>query len=475
MNMTLPFTVEINYFDRDKIWFHFANAPNSCFLDSSMAHATLGRYSYIVCDPFLLISAKHNIITCQEKQFTGNPFDFLQQHLVRYQAIHQPGLPPFQGGILGYFGYDLLHHLERIPFAAEDKINIPDLQVGFYDCLVAFDHQTKKAWIVSQGFPEVERSRRQERAKNRAMELARQIAALNLPAKPGIGAATATACTIVSNLSKQEYCALVARTVDYINQGDIFQANITQCFSAMLPSTVKARDLYAQLRQRNPAPFSALLNFNGVSIASSSPERYIKLQQNKVEARPIKGTAKRGLTPEQDQDFAQGLLQSEKDQAENTMIVDLIRNDLSRICSEDSVSVTQLCGLETYAAVHHLVSVIEGELAPNENAISLLKATFPAGSITGAPKIRAMEIIYELEPSARAAYCGSIGFIGFDGNMDMSIVIRTFIIKNSQVYFQAGCGIVADSIPELEYEESMLKARALMDSLQKVCNFDFND
>jgi para-aminobenzoate synthetase component 1 len=247
--------------------------------------------------------------------------------------------------------------------------------------------------------------------------------------------------------------------------GDIFQANLSQRFRARLPAGIAAFDLYRRMRQVNPAPFAAFVKAGDVAVASASPERFLSLRDGRVETCPIKGTRRRGATPVQDRLLAEALLASEKDRAENIMIVDLLRNDLSRVCRDGSVAVPRLCGLESFATVHHLVSTVTGELRPGKGAVDLLAACFPGGSITGAPKIRAMEIIAELEPTRRGPYCGSVGYIGFDGNMDSSIIIRTYGIKGDEVVFQAGGGIVADSRSGDEYEETLAKARALIAAL----------
>ncbi|MFZ1427679.1 MAG: aminodeoxychorismate synthase component I, partial [Geminicoccaceae bacterium] len=271
---------------------------------------------------------------------------------------------------------------------------------------------------------------------------------------------------LCSNFTATGYEAAVQRVVDYILAGDIFQANLSQRFLAELPAGMDAWGLYRRLRRRNPAPFAAFLDFEGVQLASASPERFLELRGRQVETRPIKGTRPRGATPETDRQLGAELLASAKDRAENVMIVDLLRNDLSRVCRDHTVLTPELCVLESFATVHHLVSTVTGELRDGLDAVDLLRATFPGGSITGAPKIRAMEIIAELEPSARGPYCGSIGWLGFDGWMDTSITIRTFAIKGRRVAFQAGGGIVADSEPAAEYAETLDKARALIEALQ---------
>jgi para-aminobenzoate synthetase component 1 len=257
----------------------------------------------------------------------------------------------------------------------------------------------------------------------------------------------------------------VNRVIDYILAGDIFEANISQCFNAKLPKDFSNFDLYLRLRKKNPAPFAAYLNLGNRFVLSASPERFMQLRGDQVETRPIKGTRPRHANAQLDQQLADELVKSEKDKAENIMIVDLLRNDLSKVCQDHTVTVTQLCGLESFATVHHLVSVVKGELMPRHDAVDLLQATFPGGSITGAPKIRAMQIIAEIEPSKRGIYCGSLGFIGFNGTMDTSIAIRTYTIQDDKISFQAGGAVVADSNPLQEYEETLIKSSALRTAL----------
>jgi para-aminobenzoate synthetase component 1 len=268
-----------------------------------------------------------------------------------------------------------------------------------------------------------------------------------------------------SNFTREGYLDAVARVIEYIRAGDIFQANLSQRLEGSLLDTPLA--LYERLRRRNPAPFAALLDFGDVVVASSSPERFLRVQPDgRVETRPIKGTRPRGVGPEHDAALALALAESEKDRAENVMIVDLLRNDLSRVCQPGTVRVPELFALEHYATVHHLVSTVVGDLAPGYDAVDLLRAAFPGGSITGAPKVRAMQIIAELEPTARGPYCGAIGYLSTSGALDTSIVIRTYLVRGGEVYFQVGGGIVADSDPEQEYRETLDKAQGLIAALR---------
>lgn len=442
----------------------FAEQPNSVFLDSGKDLNGMGRYSFIARDPFLVFSSKDQTISIEEQghthSFTGNPFAELKRLLAKYKTQKVAGLPPLTGGVIGYFGYDMGYLLETLPANSVDDLQNPDCILGFYDTVLIVDHQENKAYIASNGFPEEETARRQTRAEERIEELAALVAAarpLPLP-KPQIPEGE-----YQSNFTCKGHCDMVQRGIDYIAAGDIFQVNLTQRFQAKV--TVPPYELYRYLRHINPAPFASYLNFAEVVVASASPERYLLVTDNQVETRPIKGTRPRGQDPESDRQFREELLASEKDRAELVMIIDLERNDLGRVCEFGSVRVPDLIRLEEYATVFHLVSTVVGKLCPGKDVIDLVTASFPGGSITGAPKVRAMEIIDELEKVRRNIYTGSIGYIDFNGDADLNIVIRTFVIKGDQAYYQVGGGIVADSVPELEYEESLDKARALMRAL----------
>jgi len=319
-----------------------------------------------------------------------------------------------------------------------------------------------RAWIFSSGYPLMTTDAREGRAKKRCEWLLNELKTIPILAK------TFSICDeiqIQTNFSKESYQSAVKKVKNFILEGDIFEANISQRFMLQLSKKVEAFNLFRRLYEMNPAPFSAYLFFGDTVLVSASPERFLKLTGDQIETRPIKGTRRRGKSQEEDLQIANELIASEKDQAENVMIVDLLRNDLSRVCEDHSVKVPKLCGLESYTTVHHLVSVVTGKLQAQYNAVDLLKAAFPGGSITGAPKIRAMEIIAEIEPTKRGPYCGSIGYIGFNGDMDTSIIIRTYAIKNNVVTFQAGGAIVVDSDPLLEYEETLTKVKALRSAL----------
>jgi para-aminobenzoate synthetase component 1 len=392
-------------------------------------------------------------------------------------AIRNPQFPfpPFQGGWAGIFGYELGRSLERVPAAAIDEFQLPALALGLYDVVIAFDHQQRTAYVISQGLPERDPVARRDRAMARLAFFRKQLSsapvaqhedrATTLVAPESLAPQFAVpgADGLTSNFSADGYRAATRQAIEYIRAGDIFQVNLSQrLLHAADGSSV---ELYCRLRQRNPAPFAGYLDGGDWQLISASPERFIRVDQGHVETRPIKGTRGRSRRPEADFYSAAELRESEKDRAENVMIVDLLRNDLSRTCRPESVRVSQLCGLETYEYVQHLVSVVEGRLRDECTPLDMLRASFPGGSVTGAPKIRAMEIIAELEPTVRGAYCGSLGYIGLDGAMDTSILIRTITASRGWWQMPVGGAIVAQSNPRDEYDETWHKAVGLLRSL----------
>ncbi|MGY3487847.1 para-aminobenzoate synthetase component 1 [Bradyrhizobium sp. USDA 4011] len=434
-----------------------AQRPHLTFLDSAAEDELLGRYSYLTCEPFSTYLVSGGQASWNGQALTGDPWAILHDLLARYRETHRPDLPPFQGGAAGFLAYDLNRTLERLPAPSIPGLGLPQSILHFYDVVLSFDHRDHRCWIVSTGWPEKDPARRADRARRRADEFAALLARPRLPRI----IIPATAGAWHSNFSREGFIAAVRHVRELILAGDIFQANIAQCFSAKVSPLFDPLTFYYQLRSVNPAPFAALLRYDRLTIASSSPERFLKLDGRQVETRPIKGTIARSADHAEDRRRAEILLASEKDRAENIMIVDLLRNDLSRVCTDDSVDVSTLCDLESYASVHHLVSVLTGALAAGQDAVSLLRACFPGGSVTGAPKVRAMEIIADIEKVAREVYCGSIGFIGFSGHMDTNAAIRTVMINDDQALFHAGGGITAMSNPEAEYEETLAKAQSL--------------
>jgi para-aminobenzoate synthetase component 1 len=456
--MMFPLVTSIFYQEPLTVFAAFAETSGAVLLDSAQLRVGCGRYTFIALEPFQTLRSKNGVMQLGERYLNGDPWEVLQTELAKFPLPLLADLPPFQGGVAGYFAYDLVQHLEVIP-CVTDAMQFPDLILGFYDLVMAFDGVTQEAWIFASGYPAAE-DERMAYAKSRTESLVARLAQIHVMAP--VSSAVVNLKNITSNFSAASYSLAVEQARDYILAGDIFEVNIAQCFTATMPRELKPFDLYRRLCSLNPAPFAAFLHFDDVALASASPERFLQLLGTQVEARPIKGTRARGATPTADAILAMDLQQSEKDHAENVMIVDLLRNDLSRVCRDHSVQVPQLCGLESYATVHHLVSVVIAELQENRNAIDLLRATFPGGSITGAPKIRAMEIIAEIENLQRGPYCGSIGYIAFNGAMDTSITIRTFAMHADELTFQAGGAIVADSNPAAEYVETLTKARALL-------------
>jgi len=476
----------------------FLDLPFLIFLDSATgaplageAHQ-LGRYSFLTADPTTVVRSKGPVTEVGDtaggwRTVEGDALGVVAD-LLGAPVDPVSGLPPFQGGAAGYIGYDYGAVLERIPATRYDDLAIPDVVLGIYDWVIAWDHLIGTAWIISTGLPE-QGEAREPRARKRLTEIRRRLAGSegrshivqanatvrwpaiplpdcpSAPSFPVLGVDGAERVGLRSSFTHVAYLDAVARVREYILAGDIFQANLSQRFEG--PLAESTFDLYQRLRRRNAAPFAAYIDLGSFAVLSASPERFLRLDENRrhVETRPIKGTRPRGLGPMHDAALGRALAESDKDRAENVMIVDLLRNDLSRVCRPGTVRVPELFALEQHPTVHHLVSTVVGELEPGTGPVNLLRAAFPGGSITGAPKVRAMEIIAELEPTRRGVYCGSIGYISSTGAMDMSIVIRTYLALRGRVYFQAGGGIVADSDPEQEYRETLDKARALIDVL----------
>lgn len=447
----------------------FSSQPNLFFLDSALPVAGISRYSFLGFNPFLIMKAKQRKITLTDKSGTleieGNPFEHLRELLKQFSLKNTMESAPFECGVVGYFGYDLRLFIERVSIRAVDDIALPDMYLGFYDTIVTYDNFLQKCYVIGVDFG-------LDNTLQGRMEHLEEV----LSRKPDVAQETGydksdaeiSEPMLKYNFPKERYINAIRRIKDYIAAGDVYQVNLSQRIETHID--IPPYELYKRLRSVNPAPFSGYLGFDEVAIISSSPERFLKMNARHVQTRPIKGTRPRDKDRNTDELLKQALLLSPKDNAELTMIIDLERNDLSRVCDYGSVKVTERKVLEAYPTVYHLVATIEGDLYERYDFIDLLKATFPGGSITGAPKIRAMQIIDELEPTQRSVYTGAIGYIGFNGNADMNIAIRTFIMKGNTVYFQVGSGIVADSDEEEEYEETMHKASALIESL-KMQNF----
>jgi para-aminobenzoate synthetase component I len=445
--------------------------PGCVWLDSSLPMETLGRYSYMAADPFCMLRVDKP---------QGGALETMANLLSKYRTPRLPGLPPMQGGVMGWFGYELGGCFERLPSARYNEFHLPLAVLGLYDVVLAWDHVTDEGWLVSQGLPVLDPQMRSRRAYRRMQYFLRMLEAIDDPTSTALVSSkyplpqahlapqfpTRWSHAWTSNFSSSDFRRAVARAVEYVHAGDIFQVNIAQ--RLIRQATCQARELYLHLRSENPVPFGGYADFGRTQVVSSSPERFIQLSGREIETRPIKGTRPRLSDPAADRAMGQLLLQSDKDRAENVMIVDLLRNDLSRVADVDSMQVTSLCELEAYRYVWHLVSVIRARLATSYSASDLLRATFPGGSITGAPKIRAMEIIAELEPTARGPYCGSLGYLSFAGDMDLSILIRTLTACDGWWQVPVGGGIVAASDPVLEEQETWHKAEGVLRAIESL-------
>ena len=439
----------------------FKDEPYMLLLDSAGAYPEVGRYSYLTADPFLVLRSKGQQVDIVAdgvvERVQDSPFHVLRRLLRSFPVAKQPGLPPFQGGAAGYLAYDLGRLIERIPTRARDDMALPDMCLGFYDWVLAHDALTGESCLVSTGWPEGAARRARERADWALRRIGRASGASRSPERFEVSG-------LRSNFTRDAYLAAVRRVKAYLEAGDVYQVNISQRFQGRFVG--QPWELYQALRTANPAPFAAYLRTPDLVVLSASPEQFLRVDDRRVETRPIKGTRPRGGAPAADEALARELLASEKDRAENVMIVDLLRSDLGRVCGIGSVQVSSLFALEAHPTVFHLVSTITGRLADDRDAVDLLRAAFPGGSVTGAPKIRAMEIIEELEPTRRGVYCGSIGFISFTGDMNTSIAIRTITVRGDTLEFQVGGGIVADSEPEAEYMETLHKAEGLLKAMR---------
>lgn len=446
-------------------------------LDSSLQGERLGRFSFVAADP---------VSHWTSVQPDATIFESLQRYLIENKTEDVPDLPPWQGGIAGFFGYELCQSLERIPRTKFNDFPIHAFDLAFYDVVAAFDHLQGKAWLISTGKGGPPQLDQREQAKQRAecffeiLTSPQQITplwedasrpnlapnihwAFDAPPKLAPQCPVHGAPGLTSNFSREDYLAAVQRVIDYIHAGDVFQVNLSQRLLFRCQSD--PFETYLRLREQNPAPFSSFFDGPYYQIASASPERFLFARNGQIETRPIKGTRRRLTSPEADLFRGDELRASEKDRAENVMIVDLLRNDLSKVCTDDSIQVTELCRLENYAFVQHLVSTVVGKLRPAFGLADAVKACFPGGSITGAPKVRAMQIISEIEPTPRGPYCGTLGYLGINGAMDLSILIRTMTAAYGYWQFPVGGGIVADSDPAAEYEETLTKAVGLVRSL----------
>lgn len=469
-----PWCAELNPVPNPAHAFHrFAAEKHCLFLDSATSAHPMGRFSFLMANPI----AWHVVALDQP-----HPFEALRELHGRFHSQRLPGLPPFQGGMAGMWSYDLNRSLEPISPPRYRDLETPAVAVGIYETVLAWDHDQGRCWVISHGLSEDGSGGDRALAQKRIYEVfywlqeegggteqhthdkqELKVAATDgfsplfeIQGEPGI----------YSNFSREGFLEAVTKGIEYIASGDIFQVNLAH--RLLTEQRCSAPQLYQSLRRQNPAPFAGYFDLGDTQIVSASPERLVQIRDRVVESRPIKGTTHRTSFPEADLSAAESLRQSEKDRAENIMIVDLLRNDLSKICEGDSIQVTQLCEVEPYQYVQHLVSAIQGVLNKDADGFDVIEAIFPGGSITGAPKIRAMEIIAELEPTPRGAYCGSLGYLGFDGTCDFNILIRTITAQAGWWSFPVGGGIVYQSSPEKELIETWHKARGLLRGLEAV-------
>jgi para-aminobenzoate synthetase component I len=442
----LPYTP-----DSTRLFEILREKPWAVFLDSG----GMGRYDILAADPVSTVVTRGSateVRTRTDIRITAeDPFRVLR-HTLRTKATDAGGLP-FAGGAIGYFGYDLGRRIERLPEIAKDREHLPWMAFGIYDWAVVVDHHARQSWLVGAG--------RDIRTRARWQELVARFSA-HVPDPAGTDFSVLG--QPLTNFPPEAYRAAFNKVMDYIGAGDCYQVNLAQRLSCKVDGDDWAA--YRALRELSPAPHSAYLRLPFCHVLSSSPERFLELRGDRVKTRPVKGTRPRDREPGRDRQLALELLNSSKDRAENLMIVDLLRNDLGKVCEPGSIVVDRLFEVESFATVHHLVSTVGGRLAKGRDALDLVRAAFPGGSITGAPKLRAMQIIEELEPDRRGIYCGAIGYIGFDGDMDLNIAIRTLANSAGEMRFWVGGGIVADSEADAEYEETLDKAAAMLRVLE---------
>ncbi|BCB96674.1 aminodeoxychorismate synthase, component I [Dissulfurispira thermophila] len=473
--------IEIPYADPHIIYESIGCRENSILLESVKGPYKIARYSFIAFDPYLVFRVKNGEVNieaiyegCETWRNTvsfRNPIERLKELVMAYPQRYAIELPPFQGGAIGLLSYDFVRYIENLPETAIDDLFIPDAHFFMVDRVIAFDHQQQRAWkILSPGARDTGLGYRDishidwHKAYEKASEelfISSQYYSTNARR------ISPDAQRILLNyeMSKEQYMHIVRRAKEYIAAGDIFQANLSQRIAAEIGDR-DPWEIYKVLRRVNPSPFSAYADFGSYQIVSSSPERLIRVKDDVVETRPIAGTRPRGKDFRENEQMRAELLLNEKERAEHIMLIDLERNDIGRVSRYGSVVVDELMITEDYSHVIHIVSNVRGILEKGKTCFDVIKAVFPGGTITGVPKVRCMEIIDELEPVRRGPYTGSLGYIGFSCNMDMNIIIRTFVIKEGVAYVQAGAGIVADSDPEREYYETLKKAEALIKTLE---------
>lgn len=448
--------------------------PNSFLLESVEGGNRLARYSFMGSDPYLVLKLEKGTAYArlngykQTLQFT-DPLEVISSYLRSYQLVEAPGLenelPRFYGGAVGYLGYEAVGYFEKLPRQESNPVGVPEALFVFVDTMLVFDHLKRKIKLVSHVHLDGDIEKSYAEAVSRIERLAERLAGpvpLELVQGKVEGATSGPA---VSNMTREQYEAAVVKTKEYIKAGDIFQANVGQRFTR--PTNARPINIYRALRGINPSPYMFYLHFQEFDIIGASPEPLVQLNGRIVETHPLAGTRPRGADSTADDRYAEELFNDEKERAEHVMLIDLGRNDLGRVSTPGTVHVEDLMHIERFSHVMHMVSNVKGELAEGLTAFDALRAAFPMGTVTGAPKIRAMEIIAELEPDQRGAYGGAVGYFGFSGNMDTCLTIRTLVLKDHVAYIQAAAGLVADSIPANEYQETVNKLKGTMRALDE--------
>lgn len=448
-SLALSIPYQLDFFKQYK--FLSKNKPQHILLESGRG----GRYNIVGLDPVAVIQGKNETLhirgSGKETIKRGNPLDLMQEYMEKWKTDYNPEYPPFQGGAIGYFSYDCIRYIEKLFSLAEDDLNIPDIFFLLFDDVFVYDQKEQVLWIITHYVDEHEKA---EERLNAWKDLwVKEAPKLTMPFE----------CPEKKNetvaFTEEGFIKAVERIQEYIGAGDVFQVNLSTRQERTLQT--HPLEIYTSLREINPSPYMGYLELGDFQIVSASPELLIKKQGPEVSTRPIAGTRSRGANEQEDEELARELIENEKERAEHVMLVDLERNDLGRICKYGTVEVDEFMVIEKYSHVMHIVSNVRGEVEEDKDAFDLVKAVFPGGTITGAPKIRTMEIIEELEPVRRGIYTGSIGWIGYSGDTELNIVIRTLLAKDGQAHVQAGAGIVIDSNPKNEYKESLKKAIAL--------------
>jgi anthranilate/para-aminobenzoate synthase component I len=457
-------------------------------LESARVNDRIGRYSFVTADPYLIFRSRGDAVELilpatpagkygRRAAMKRKPLVKLRELLNNYRTARLPGLPPFTGGAVGFFSYDFAHQFEDLPRRAAVDLDIPEAYFTFVDLVIAFDHILNTAWVIVNpgareqelGFRRPEPGQWSRLYDEASARLAGTVGKLEQTAGRGDAASfepkrPGREHALIPNLTRAVFESMVRRCKEYIAAGDIYQANLSQRFSTDIGAADTLR-LYKILRSVNPSPFAAWLDFGDLQLVSSSPERLIRLREGLADTRPIAGTRRRGADHAEMRELSVELLTNEKERAEHIMLLDLERNDLGKVCDYGTVAVDEMMVVEDYSHVIHIVSNVRGALTPGRDAFDLVRAAFPGGTITGVPKVRCMEIIDELEPVARGPYTGSIGYFSNAGDMDLNIIIRTFVVKDGIAHLQVGAGIVADSDPAGEYFETLQKAEALTKAL----------